>query len=94
MKTFFLSALLTFLLLNNNAPRSYVFSTQIEENFLSDTTSFAYYKSSWEYASIGEYQKALWSFDQAFPGYPKLNEEDREAFLALKAIVFKIESVA
>jgi hypothetical protein len=86
MKTFFLSAILTLLMLNNNNPRSYVFSTQIEENFISDPTSFAYFKSSWEYASIGEYQKSLWSFDQVFQGYPKLNEEDKEAFLALKPI--------
>lgn len=86
MKPTILSLLLSFLLLNDHTPRAYVFSAQVEENFLSDTTSFAFYKSSWEYASIGEYQKALWAFDQAFHGYQTLMEIDKNAFLALKPV--------
>lgn len=82
MKTVILLLLLSLLVLKDNTPRAYVFSKEIEENFFTDTTSFAFFKSSWEYASIGEYQKALWAFDQVFQGYSSLNWEDKRTFLA------------
>lgn len=71
---------------SDQTPRTYVFSKQIEENYRTDSTSFAFHKSSWEYSFIGEYQKALWAHDQAFSGYPKLSDEQREYFRSFEPI--------
>lgn len=68
----------------NNPPKAYIFSSQIEENFSTDTTSFAYSKSAWEYASIGAYQKAIWSYDQAYRGYPTATDQQKQYFLSFK----------
>lgn len=71
---------------NTDPPRAYVFSDQIEENYTSDTTSSAFYNSSWEYSFIGEYQKALWAFDQVFTGYATLTDDQQNHFQSFQPI--------
>lgn len=86
MKIFLSAALLSFLFLNRNPPRAYIFSSQIEDNFKTDSTSFAYWKSSWEYSFIEEYQKALWSADQVIGGYPTISEDEKAYFLSFQPV--------
>lgn len=86
MKIFLSAVLLSFLFWNSTPPRAYIFSSQIEENFKSDTTSFAYWKSAWEYSFIEEYQKALWAADQVMGGYPTISDEEKAYFLSFQPV--------
>jgi hypothetical protein len=86
-KVFSLITLLPiFIFQSPSPPRAYIFSSQIEENYKSDTTSFAYFKSSWEYSFIEQYQKALWAFDQVVNNYPNLSDTEKAYFLSFRPI--------
>ena len=86
MKILLSAVLLSFLFWNSTPPRAYIFTSQIEENFESDTTSFAYWKSAWEYSFIEEYQKALWAADQVMGGYPTISNEEKAYFLSFQPV--------
>lgn len=73
-------------LLLEEPPDVYPFTHQINENLIRDTTSLAFHNSAWEYSFIGEYQKALWAFDQVFRNYATLSDEERAYFLSFRAV--------
>jgi len=75
----------SFLLLKEQ-PEPYLFSNQIHENLVNDTVNFKYEKAAWDYSFIGEYQKALWSYDQSAREYPGLTREQELYFLSFKPV--------
>ncbi len=68
------------------SPEPYPFINHIEAQLVADTTAFAFHKAAWEYSFIGEYQKALWAFDQTFAGYPTLTDEQKDYFLSFHPV--------
>lgn len=84
MKPILLLAGLLLFLLKDNSPEPYIFSSQTDKYLQSEETDFAYHKAAWQYSFIGEYQKALWAFEQVGVGYPNLSEEEKMYFLSFQ----------
>ncbi|WKN41452.1 hypothetical protein [Tunicatimonas pelagia] len=58
----------------------YIFSSEITGYLQAEDTNFAYHKAAWQYSFIGNYQQALWAFEQVGVGYPDLSEEEKIRF--------------
>ena len=67
-------------------PNPYLFTQQINDSIVTDTSSYATQKAAWRYSFVGEYEKALWAFDQDGGGYPSLSDEERAHFLSFHPI--------
>lgn len=70
--------------LSQEPPPSYQFTADIDQAPLADTSSYAFERAAWEYAHVGEYEKAIWAFDQIAEGYPTLSDEQKARFLSFQ----------
>ena len=66
------------------APNFYRFTQQINDSIVADTSSYATQQAAWLYSFVGEYERALWAFDQDGGGYPSLSEEQKNYFLSFR----------
>ncbi len=66
------------------APNLYLFTQQINDSIVADTSSYATQQAAWWYSFVGEYERALWAFDQDGGGYPSLSEEQKNYFLSFR----------
>lgn len=82
-----ISIIFVLLFLNNSISAQqdpYIFSDQINKELTRDTSKYSYEKSAWNYSFIGEYQKALWAFDQSSRNFGELKEDEINYFRKFK----------
>jgi len=70
--------------LQDTPPKPYLFSEEIVKHTLAEPSNYAYHKAAWQYSFVGEYQKALWSFEQVGVSYPNLSPEEKARFLSFR----------
>ena len=79
-------SILILLTLQQSPPNPYLFTKQINDSIVASTSSHSLQRAAWNYSYIGEYQKALWAWDQDGGRYPSLSDEEKANFLSFHSI--------